>query len=44
MNLFIIFAVHLTTKVDRYQHGSEHISVLDHFFRILDKQTFEGNM
>lgn len=47
MNLFIIiffFAVHLTTKVDRYQNGSEHISVLDHFFRILDKQTFEGNM
>lgn len=44
MNLLIFFAVHLTTKVDRYQHGSEHISVLDHFFRILDKHTFEGKM
>lgn len=44
MNLFIFFALYLTTKVDRYQNGSEHISVIDHFFRILDKQTFEENM
>lgn len=31
------FVAHLTTKIDRCQYGSEHLSVLDQFIRILDE-------
>lgn len=31
------FVTHLTTKIDRCQYGSEHLSVLDQFIRILDE-------
>lgn len=31
------FVAHLTNKIDRCQYGSEHLSVLDQFIRILDE-------
>lgn len=31
------FVTHLTTKIDPCQYGSEHLSVLDQFIRILDE-------